>query len=234
MSLKGALKEFGTIELLQFPYNGKRTCELVLTNNQGEALLYYENGKLVHAVFQDKVAEEVIKEVLDWEDGTFELRHGVEAPVRTVEKDIHRLILLALKERDERWLAEQKKKEGLEDFYRELGEELEKYRTESGFALYIAILDNSGRVLAQSSDTGKKSEEFEELQKFLSKVVQLYPRKGLTKMFYEDGSGLVVVMRLDDSRVLLVVSGQDCSHGVVSLGVNKLAMQLRKKLEEKR
>lgn len=234
MALQGAIREFGTIELLQFPHTGKKTCELVLSNNRGEALLYYEKGKLVHAKFGNKVGEEVIKEVVDWEDGVFELRFGIEAQDRTVEKDLHRLILLALKERDERKLVEQKQKEGLGGFERGLGDELNTYRKESGFALHISILDNSGRVLAQTSDPEAKSEKFEELQKFLSKVVQLYPRKGLKKIFYEDESGLVMMMRLDNSRFLLVVSRADRSPGAVSLGVNKLAMKLSGKVAEKR
>jgi hypothetical protein len=230
MALQGALEEFGTIELLQFPQNGNKTCELVLTSEHGQAQIYYNKGRLVHARFHDKTGEGVIEEIIDWERGTFELKNGIESPDTTIsKKDVQSLLLAALKARDERKLAEKQEQDRKDKSGKQFTSELEEYRRSTGFALHVSIINSLGEVVAEANDKSRQVEKIGELQQLIAKVLQIYPRKGLKKTFYEDESGVVGMTKLTESQVLLVAAEADRPLGVVALGLNRIAMQLSQK-----
>ena len=223
MALQGSLREFGIVELLQFPYNGRKTCQVVLRSGQGEALLHYDHGELVHAIQGDRYGEEVLMDVVDWEDGTFEIRQDVAPPARTIDTDLHRLIMLALKARDERKLAEQKRQELARKGGGRLAMKLDECAKLGGVLSHLVVLDPNGEVLAQ---TGGKLEGIEELQQLITRVIRGYPRRAFRRLYCEDESGFVIAQKLDEQRVLVAVTDAGRALGAVSLAVNKLATHL--------
>ncbi|MEW6368161.1 MAG: DUF4388 domain-containing protein [Acidobacteriota bacterium] len=223
MTLQGSLKEFGIVELLQFPYNGRKTCQVVMRSGEAEASLHYDHGRLVHAIQGDRYGEEVLMTVVDWEDGTFEIRQDVASPARTIDTDLHRLIMLALKARDERKLAEQKRQEEIRRGGGNLTMKLDEWVKLGGVLSHLAVMNPDGVVLAQ---TGGKPEGIEELRRLIPGVIRSYPRRAFKRLYCEDESGFVVAQRLDEHRVLLAVTDAGRTLGAVTLAVNKLASQL--------
>ncbi len=231
MSLQGTLDDFGIIELLQIPYHGKKTCNLVLTSERGQAILYYDRGQIVHAQFQDKTGEEVVEEIIDWDKGSFEIGQDVQPAERTINKDLHTLLLLVVKTRDEKVSAQSREQERGENLTKRLALQLETFCQSSGLAVYLSIMDKSGGIIARAQDTAKPQSNIAELEQLVSDSVKMYPRAGFTKAIYEDGSGIVSTMRITDSWVLLAVSERDSPLGAISLGLSRLVTQIAQKVE---
>ncbi|MBM3153936.1 MAG: DUF4388 domain-containing protein [Chloroflexi bacterium] len=229
MALQGTLDDFEITELLQLPYHGKKTCQLILTSERGKAALYYDKGQVVHAQFQDKTGEEVIEEIIDWDKGSFEIGQDTPPPQRTISKDLHSLLLFVVKTRDERTFAERKDQQQGDELTKELAAQLETYRKSSGLAIHLSIIDNSGEIIAQASDPEKTQAYISELEQLVSSLVTMYPREGLKKAFYEDALGIVSTMRITDSWVLLAVSERDCPLGAISMGLSRLVAQIAQK-----
>lgn len=102
MALRGSLEDMDVFELVQFPHQGRKSGELILVGTEHEARLYYDKGKLVHARYMEVEGMPVLEEVLGWDEGDFEFRPNEEPPHTTIEMDLHRAVMHALKARDEK------------------------------------------------------------------------------------------------------------------------------------
>ena len=91
-------------------------------------------------------------------------------PDKTIEEDLHQLILFALKTRDEKNLAE-KEARGGEDPDRRLCPALEDFLVSSGFMLRLSLLDGSGKIMADAGDPGKKEKGIKELKRLIVQVL---------------------------------------------------------------
>jgi hypothetical protein len=94
----------------------------------------------------------------------------VEVLDKTIEEDLHKLILFALKTRDERKLSETKVKGG-EDLDKGLSATLQEFLISSGFMLRLSLLNSSGNIMAGASDPEKKAEGIKELKKLIFEVL---------------------------------------------------------------
>jgi predicted regulator of Ras-like GTPase activity (Roadblock/LC7/MglB family) len=231
MSLQGTLDDFGIVELLQIPYHGKKTCNLVLTGERGKAILYYDKGQIVHAQFQDKTGMKVVEEIIDWDRGSFEIGQDIQPTERTINKDLHTLLLLVVKTRDESVSAQSREQKKGENLTTWLTLQLEAFCKSSGSTVYLSIMDKSGIIIARAQDVARTQALVTELEQFVSDVVKMYPRAAFAKATFEDGSGIVSAMRITDSWILLAVSERDCPLGAISLGLNRLVTQIAQKVE---
>ena len=231
MSLQGTLDDFGIIELLQIPYHGKKTCNLVITGERGKAILYYDRGQIVHAQCRDKTGIKVVEEIIDWDKGSFEIGQDIQAPERTINKDLHTLLLLVVKTRDESISAQSREQKKGEDLTTRLTLQLEAFCKSSGLVVYLSIIDESGGIIARAQDTAKSQSLIAELEQLVSDFVKMYPRAGFTRAIYEDGSGIVSTLRITGLWTLLAVSERDCPLGAISLGLNRLVTQIAQKVE---
>ncbi|MBU1537028.1 DUF4388 domain-containing protein [Myxococcota bacterium] len=103
MALNGLLSDFGVIELVQYPHNRKRTGELSIKTPPGNsARCYYRDGKLVHVVSGDKAGLEALVDVVCLEEGEFQFDQAATTELTSIEMDLHRAIMQALKLADER------------------------------------------------------------------------------------------------------------------------------------
>lgn len=231
MSLQGTLDDFGIIELLQIPYHGKKTCNLVLTGEHGQATLYYDRGQMVHAQFQDKTGIKVVEEIIDWDKGSFEIGQDIQPPERTINKDLHTLLLIVVKTRDESISALSREQQKGETITAWITQQLETFCKSSGLVVYLSVMDESGGVIARAQDTAKAQSLIAELEQLVSDLVKMYPRAGFSRAIYEDGSGIVSTLRITGSWTLLAVSERDCPLGAISLGLNRLVTQIAQKVE---
>jgi len=237
MSLKGTLEDFSIVELLQFPYAGRKTGRLDITDPQGRTTTtYYRDGKLVHAVSGNLAAFEVIVNLVSWEHGDFVFHPDLQTERATLDLELHRLLMQALKTRDERRFAEEKRREAAPQRFVPLdagadgGRLRQKLRELAGKAeglRYIAVLTSDNRTLAEV-DMEKQETDISGLRKALLELWQTADKRQPSRVLVESDEGAAALARLDGERLLLLVAGAGQPLGAVAALTRKIAQALAK------
>ena len=226
MALTGTLRDVAIVALLQFPDTGKRSGVITVDSKGGNASFYYDGGKLVHAVLGDTVGEEVLVRAVDWVDGEFSFEPGVQTPDRTIDKDLHRCIMWALKERDER------KKMGVvldAPTSSSRSPELEKLVSESESFVYASMLDAKGTVLCSSVLPGETGEVISGLQKSVSAMLSEYPGRTPKRVIIDDERFTMISELIDGSgNVLLAVAEPGTRMGILPIAVARIVEALKR------
>lgn len=102
MGITGAIKEMAVADLIQHNCLERKKARLVLIYKHQQAELYFDKGRVVHAVLGDMAGIEVIYEVLAWEDGTFNLDANMDPPRISIEGTWASLLLEGARRLDEK------------------------------------------------------------------------------------------------------------------------------------
>ncbi len=230
MALKGTLKDMPIIDLVQFPHSGRKTGHLIVSGTGGEARLSYENGSLVHATLGDLSGMAALVRIVDWDEGTFEFVPDLEPEARSIDLDLHRAVMQALKLHDE-LIREEEERRAKEASVQEVGDEaiiarLSEFVGSNDFALHACVLGSGGNIRAAVDGPDGPPEGIENLRSALHSMAQTYPRGDLRRILIEDEFGTVALVGLPDGGTLLVVAGKRASLGSVSMSVGRLAAGL--------
>ena len=231
MALKGSLEDLGIVDLIQFVNQARKTGALVVSGAGGDARLYYRKGNLIDARLGKEAGIEVLVRAVDWTSGEFEFVPDVETQEETIQMDLHRAVMQAVKIRDERKMEEERRKS--EELARTQatpapgpGTDLNQLMAMGDFLRHIIILDAEGRVVGQAHSPGTPPNEAEGVAVTLHILARNYPRKELRRAFIEDDAGTVVLAKLPDDRTLVVVADRVASLGVISVTVGKLTSRV--------
>ncbi len=96
MALKGNLTDMSLTTIVQVNCEGRNQARLLIRNQGKEASVFFEDGNIVHMALGNEIGEEVIYELLTWEEGTFELEQGIPPPAHTVTNHWSKLLLEAV------------------------------------------------------------------------------------------------------------------------------------------
>jgi len=241
MALQGTLSDIGIIDLLQFPFAGRKTGELIVKSAKGRAALFYKEGVLVDARTERHEGQDAVVEVVDWEEGEFEFRPGVLAQRTTIELELHRVVMLALKTRDERRAEEQRKREEQTERERirmeqirehgidpEACRQLEKIVRSQSAIRHASILGLNGDVLVEASSQEGEIEALEEMRLLVHTLRREHPRGALSRVFLEDSAGTLVAQVLGEGRLLVVLASPGVALGAASMLASKLAALFEK------
>jgi predicted regulator of Ras-like GTPase activity (Roadblock/LC7/MglB family) len=99
--LSGDLSETNIVNVIELARQSGAPSRLIVRSGAKEASLFLKEGEAVHAECGLQVGEEVIYELLVWENGSFELRTNVEPPEQTVTTPWSSLLLEGLQRADE-------------------------------------------------------------------------------------------------------------------------------------
>ena len=99
--MQGSLQDMHIADLIQHICQDHKTAELVSEHNKDQARLYFKAGNIVHGTLGDIQGEEVVFNVLKWEDGTFVLNADIEAPTVTISRSWSSLLLEGARRLDE-------------------------------------------------------------------------------------------------------------------------------------
>jgi len=135
MAVQGHLREMGLPTLMQLTCQERAQARLTLHRDDQEAVLYFDQGTIVHAISADQEGKEVVYQVLSWEEGEFSLEMGIPPPARTIETPWSALLIEGLQRQDEeRWDAldaeqiqieeEYDMPKNMNDILKELGEQV--------------------------------------------------------------------------------------------------------------
>ena len=85
--MQGNLKDMAVADLIQHLCQARRTAQLTLKQQNEEAVLFFKDGSLPHAVLGQLQGEEAVFKALGWEDGVFKLDANVETPATTITRN---------------------------------------------------------------------------------------------------------------------------------------------------
>ena len=101
MALQGNLKDMAVADLIQHNCIDHKTARLLIDHNGQNATLFFKDGNVPHATLGDLEGEDVIYEILAWQDGQFTLEMGLESPNETISRSWSSLLLEAARRLDE-------------------------------------------------------------------------------------------------------------------------------------
>jgi predicted regulator of Ras-like GTPase activity (Roadblock/LC7/MglB family) len=101
MAVSGDLREMPLTTLISVNCNERNRSRLHLRREGQEAAIFFDGGQIVHITLGDRQEEEVIYELLTWEEGSFELEMDVSPPARTVITPWSNLVLEGMRLMDE-------------------------------------------------------------------------------------------------------------------------------------
>jgi predicted regulator of Ras-like GTPase activity (Roadblock/LC7/MglB family) len=100
--MKGNLRDMGIADLIQHNCQDRKTAQVSIRHSGRQAVLFFQDGDIVHASLDDKAGEEVVYEILQWEEGVFEMESDVKSPVQTIDRNWSSLLLEGARRLDER------------------------------------------------------------------------------------------------------------------------------------
>jgi len=101
MSLQGSLKDIAVADLIQHHCVDKKTVWVQIQRADKRAEVFIREGNVVHAVLDQLQGEEVIYEILGWDEGTFYIEGDVLPPLTTVHRNWTALLLEGARRLDE-------------------------------------------------------------------------------------------------------------------------------------
>jgi len=101
MGMQGNLRDMAIAELIQLTCQDRKTAQLKIDHSGQQAILYFMDGNVAHAVLGNQTGEEVVYQILRWEDGVFDLKTGVKPPKKTITRNWSGILLEGAKRLDE-------------------------------------------------------------------------------------------------------------------------------------
>ncbi len=98
---KGVVQELSLVDILQLLAYESGTAKIEVASPDGKGAIYVENGKLVHAVFEDIEGQEAFDRILSLEGGSFSVRRGETSPKKTMDEALDAVLLRVITSRDE-------------------------------------------------------------------------------------------------------------------------------------
>jgi hypothetical protein len=101
MALCGTLDDFNFAEVLQLMNLTRKTGTLTVRRGPQQAVLHLREGQVIDAVFGDTEGQQVIYQLLGWDQGQFELTRSQASVVRTIHDRTENLIMEGVRRVDE-------------------------------------------------------------------------------------------------------------------------------------
>lgn len=99
--MQGDLQDMAVADLIQHNCQDQKPASLVIKHNHKTANLFFNKGNIQHATLGNLQGEEVVYEVLSWQEGSFILEMGREPPAVTINRSWSGLLLKGAQRLDE-------------------------------------------------------------------------------------------------------------------------------------
>ncbi len=175
MAVQGNLIDISLSSLISINCNEMNQARLLVKHRDQEGTLFFDEGDIVHMTLGSQEGEDVIFELLTWEDGTFELTKDIRAPKRSVDTNWSHLLLEGLRRIDEQTLmkssddedADREKKKAeheaavrmVKDFTRINGIESALVASKYGDIIGFESTKDPKATAALTAFTGRRAEE---------------------------------------------------------------------------
>lgn len=249
MALSGTLSDLGIVDLVQFPGTGKKTGELIIVGADQEARLYYENGNLRHLVCGSLSGIDALVELVSWEEGEFEFRLGITNDIISIEIDLHRALMMALKTRDEKREEERKKKIEAKQRQEEQQQQttlppppkhmqdpkmefrLAKTTLKFDYIDYASVFHRNGAKVCSWAKPEVDADTFNNMVEGVVGIFSSHPRESLQKIYLTDSEGICIGSVINEKLILFLAAGGESSLGVVSIAASKISGEIVERKE---
>jgi predicted regulator of Ras-like GTPase activity (Roadblock/LC7/MglB family) len=103
MRFAGSLSpELEISEIIQLAGQNKKCGLLTIFGEEGNALIYFDKGKIVHSSYSDLKGIDVLVEMLSWKDSRFMFEEGMTSEDVNIGSDYNSALLKAFQRYDER------------------------------------------------------------------------------------------------------------------------------------
>ncbi|RMG58396.1 MAG: response regulator [Deltaproteobacteria bacterium] len=97
----GDLRNLSIPDIVQTLHLGLKTAMVTIKGKEGEAKIFFENGRVKHCEFGDLTGEDAFYHILRWTEGEFIIEHGVKTKTQTVMMDEMQMLMEGLRRLDE-------------------------------------------------------------------------------------------------------------------------------------
>jgi Uncharacterized distant relative of homeotic protein bithoraxoid len=155
MALQGNIRDMSVADLIQHNCADRKKARLVLDHEGSTATVYFKDGEVIHAAEGNATGEEVIYQILGWEEGAFTLENDIEAPAVTIKRSWSGLLMEGAKRLDEQnlefepILTEPKEDWEAKSMAQKLEEMMQEMSTEMNGFVLGAIAGLDGMNIAQ-------------------------------------------------------------------------------------
>lgn len=239
MALQGNLRDMSVADLIQqFGQDGK-TARLTIQHNGDEAILYFQQGKVAHAVWRNMRGEEVVYRTLRWQNGTFSLEMEIEPPDVTIQRSWSGLLLEGARRLDEETIEIEeifetkenptmatKKKSDL------LAEALTNILAESADIDGVAIVGVDGLVYSANVPNREMDEDIvgaaaAAILGLSKRSTQQLKRGSFTRTLIQGEDGNIIVASLDDETLFIGLTPKNVNLGMAFAEVRDVAARIR-------
>lgn len=99
--MQGSLTEISLVDLIQINCLERKRARLSLRSDEREAVLFFDEGEIVHVQAGAIEGRDALFDVLTWSEGTFEMINGIAPPTRSLDDTWSGLLLEAMRQIDE-------------------------------------------------------------------------------------------------------------------------------------
>jgi predicted regulator of Ras-like GTPase activity (Roadblock/LC7/MglB family) len=105
MSMTGSISDLAIADLIQVNCLDRKTAKLQIQHQDQMVEVFFKAGEVVHAETGDQKGEEVIYQILGWNEGSFNFDSDVESPVSSITRSWSGLLLEGARRLDEKTQA---------------------------------------------------------------------------------------------------------------------------------
>ena len=99
--LRGSLAQMNIMDLFQSLEMGHKSCSLTLTNNGQKCQMFFSDGQINHATFDNLKGDDAVYKVMSWTDGTFSIDFTGTSKEQTTTRSTQGLLMEGLRLLDE-------------------------------------------------------------------------------------------------------------------------------------
>lgn len=102
MGMSGNLTGLAAADLIQLNCVDQKVARLQIAHANQTAEIFFSDGQIVHAVSGSQKGEEVVYQVLGWNEGEFNLENDINSPETTIKRSWPSLLLEGARRLDEK------------------------------------------------------------------------------------------------------------------------------------
>ncbi len=250
MPLIGNLAEVDIANVIELARQSGEPGRLIIRGADGEAVIFVEDGEVVHAELGSRKGEEVIHEILAWGSGEFELQLGIPAPERTITTGWSALLLDGLRRIDESAalagelempdiLQPQQDEGGGKKMAKKrsevLAEILDSLLAGSADINGAIIVSHDGLVLASNlphdADEARLGATAAALLGLSKRSTPTLGRGDFTQSLIQGTDGNIIITSAGDRAVFIGLTPKDVNLGMVFVEARDAAEQIAKAME---
>ncbi len=231
------MQDISVADLIQHYCQDRKTAQLVIKHNGDQATFYFKDGNVVHAVMDDIQGEEVVYQILDWKNGSFNIEMGVNSSTETISRKWTGLLLEGARRLDEgnhlqttdtevKTMATKKKSEQLAEMLQEL---LENSSDLEGAAIVgvdgLVYSANVPQKTIEADMVGASSAAILGLSK---RSAEQLKRGTFTQTLIQGEKGNVIVSQLNDTTLFVGLTPKNINLGMAFAETNAMIEQLSK------